>query len=127
MLWYPAAAIVSIAPLAFLDVPQSAIAAICVTLAALATFGFAVASNAMASIMPGRDPQAELYIDNRVRRCRVLELFAVGMGVPLVFVAMVRPEAPSTLLHTTASILVFAAWCGFVIPLLVRRALVASR
>lgn len=125
--WYPAAAIVSIAPLAFLDVPQSAIAAICVTLAALATFGFAVASNSMASIISGRDPETELYIDNRVRRCRVLGLFAVGMGVPLVFVAMVWAETPSTLLHTIASILVFAAWCGFVIPLLVRRAFVVFR
>jgi hypothetical protein len=119
--WYPAAAIVSIAPLVFLDVPQAAIAAICVTLAAIATFGFAIASNSMASIMSGRDPETELYVDNRIRRCRVLELFAVGMGVPLVFVAMVSPQWTNTPLHTIAGVLVFAAWCGFVIPLLVRR------
>jgi hypothetical protein len=123
--WYAAAAIVSIAPLAFLDVAP--IAAICVTLAAMATFGFAVASNSMASIMSGSDPENELYIDNRIRRCRVLELFAIGMGVPLVFVAMVSPQWTNTLLHTIAGVLVFVAWCGFVIPLLVRRALVAFR
>lgn len=125
--WYPAAAIVSIAPLTFVDVPQFTVAAILVTCAAVATFGFAIASNSMASIMSGRDPETELYVDNRIRRCRVLELFAVGMGVPLVFVAMAWVATPSTLLHTIASILVFVAWCGFVVPLLVRRALVAFR
>ncbi len=125
--WYPAAAIVSVAPLAFLDAPQSAIASICVTLAALATFGFAVASNSMASIMSGSDPETELYVDNRIRRCRVLGLFAVGMGVPLVFVAMVSVHTPGTLLHRIAYVLVFGAWCGFVVPLLVRRAIVVFR
>jgi hypothetical protein len=120
--WYPAAALVSIAPLAFVDAPQFGVAAILVTFAAIATFGFAISSNSMASIMPGRDPQIELYVDNRVRRCRVLGLFAIGMGVPLVFVAMAWAATPSTLLNTIAIILVFAAWCGFVIPLLVRSA-----
>ena len=125
--WYPAAAIASIAPLAFLDVPALAIAAICVTLAALGTFGFAVAANSMASIMSGSDPETELYVDNRLRRCRVLGLFAVGMGVPLVFAGMVAPEAPGTPLHTIAYVFVFGAWCGFVIPLLWHRALVVFR
>lgn len=125
--WYPAAAIVSVAPLVFVDVPGLAIAAISVTFAAVATFGFAVASNSMASIMSGRDPETELYIDNRIRRCRVLGLFGVGMGVPLVFVAMASVDASGTLLHRIAYVLVFGAWCGFVVPLLVRRALVAFR
>jgi len=120
--WYPAAAVVSVAPLAFVDAPEFAIAAILATLAAIATFGFAIASNSMASILSGRDPETELYVDNRIRRCRVLGLFAVGMGVPLVFVAMAWAGAPSSLLHTGASILVFVAWSGFVIPLLVRSA-----
>ena len=119
--WYPAAAVVSVAPLAFVDVPEFAVAAMLVTLAAIATFGFAIASNSMASIMPGRDPEIELYVDNRIRRCRVLGLFAVGMGVPLVFVAMAWAVTPGTLLHASATILVFVAWCGFVVPLLLRR------
>jgi hypothetical protein len=119
--WYPAAALVSVAPLAFVDVPQFGVAAILVTLAAIATFGFAIASSSMASIMPGRNPEVELYVDNRIRRCRVLGLFAIGMGVPLVFVAMAWAATPSTLLNTLAIILVFAAWCGFVIPLLMHR------
>jgi hypothetical protein len=118
--WYPAAAVVCVAPLAFVDVSDFAVAAILVTLAALATFGFAIASNSMASIMSGRNPEIELYVDNRIRRCRVLGSFAIGMSVPLVFVAMAWSATPSTLLHTVASSLVFVAWCGFVIPLLVR-------
>ncbi|HUN30047.1 MAG TPA: hypothetical protein VMV65_09580, partial [Alphaproteobacteria bacterium] len=69
----------------------------------------------------------ELYVDNRLRRCRVLGLFAVGMGVPLVFAGMVAPEAPGTPLHTIAYVFVFGAWCGFVIPLLWHRALVVFR
>jgi len=119
--WYPAAAVVSVAPLAFVDVPDFAVAAILVTFAAVATFAFAIASNSMASIMPGRDPEIELYVDNRIRRCRVLGLFGVGMGVPLVFVAMAWAVTPSTVLHALATILVFVAWCGFVVPLLLRR------
>jgi hypothetical protein len=109
-----------VAPLAFVDVSDFAVAAILVTLAALATFGFAIASNSMASIMSGRNPEIELYVDNRIRRCRVLGSFAIGMSVPLVFVAMAWSATPSTILHTVASSLVFVAWCGFVIPLLVR-------
>jgi hypothetical protein len=121
LVWYPAAAIVSVAPLAFINVAGYAMASVLVSAATMAIFGFAVASNSMASIMSGENPQEELQVDQRLRCARVFGLFGAGMGVPFVFVSMVSPIAPSSILHTTVYLLVVLAWCALVIPLLMRR------
>jgi hypothetical protein len=117
--WYPAAAVVSVAPLAFVDAPGHAIAAICVCITSVATFGFAIASNNMASIMSGEDPEREMLVDARLRCSRVMGLFAVGMGVPFVFVAMSSP-ALHGVLHLATFWFVVAAWCVFMLPLLLK-------
>ena len=119
--WYPAAALVALAPLTFLDVPGLALGAVLVSLSSLATFAFAVASNGMAAIMPGVSPRVEVCIDRRVRRCRVVGLFAICLAVPFVFVAMAAPFSPESPMRTIAYAVTAIAWGICIVPLLIAR------
>jgi hypothetical protein len=124
--WYPAAAAASVSPLAFLDAPGYGLASICVCVASVATFVVAALSNNMAALMTGDDPNAELQVEARLRCARVKELFAIGMAVPFVFVAMVSPYVPSSPLRIVAYCAAIAAWFAFMIPLLRHRFRVAE-
>jgi|GEM_PF-4471971 len=87
MWWYPAAAVMSVAPLAYGDVPGYTLASICVCAASVVTFALAALSNTMVALMTGENPEAELRVEQRLRCARVKGLFAVSMGVPFVFFA----------------------------------------
>ncbi len=117
--WYPAAAIMALTPLAFADVPGYLIASVSVCFASVLTVTIAVLSNNMAAIMTGENPEIELRVEHRLRCTRVKTLLVAAMGISLVFVAMNSPYVPPTALHEAVFWFVLAAWCAFALPLIV--------
>jgi hypothetical protein len=92
-----------------------------VCVASIAVLAVAIASNNMASLISGVDPQAETYVDERLRRARVRGAFAIGICIPFVFVAMVGPFTTNTPVHIAAFGLLAIAWCVSIVPLLVKQ------
>lgn len=104
-------------PLLFMTDPNLRVPALLVSISSFVIVLSAWSVAGMAAVLVGDDPDVEVYVDERIRRSRVVSMLALAYAVIPVFIAVVTRDASILPVYNYAFgasmvlVVMFTTWC----------------